>query len=142
MRKKYTRTLFNTIMLYLLSAAKTIFPLLTLPYLARDLSVDCYGTVSYVKAVVGYAQIIVDFGFMLSAVKEIVEVQNNKTSISKVVGNTVISKLILAFVAYAVIMIISSGIVILRNNLLYVCIAMLVPVLSCFLLDFLCRGIA
>ena len=95
MRKKYTSTLFNTIMLYLLTAAKTIFPLLTLPYLARVLSVDCYGTVSYVKAVVGYAQIIVDFGFMLSAVKEIVEVQNNKTSISKVVGNTVISKLIL-----------------------------------------------
>lgn len=141
MRKKYTSTLFNTIMLYLLTAAKTIFPLLTLPYLARVLSVDCYGTVSYVKAVVGYAQIIVDFGFMLSAVKEIVEVENNKAAISKVVGNTVISRLILALIAFAVIMVISNGIVILRNNLLYVCIAMLVPVLSCFLLDFLFRGI-
>jgi PST family polysaccharide transporter len=128
-------------MLYLLTAAKTIFPLLTLPYLARVLSVDCYGTVSYVKAVVGYAQIIVDFGFILSAVKEIVEVQNNKDEISKVVGSTVISRLMLALVAFVVILAVSNGIVILRNNWLYVCIALLTPVMSSFLLDFLFRGI-
>lgn len=141
MQKNYTNTLFNTIMLYLLTAAKTIFPLITLPYLARVLSVESYGMVSYVKAVIGYAQIMVDFGFMLSAVKEIVEAQNNKIAISKIIGNTIISKLILAVVAFVAIIIISYHIAILKSNLLYVCIAMCVPVLSCFLMDFLFRGI-
>lgn len=138
---KYSNTIFNTIMLYLLTAAKTIFPLLTLPYLARVLSVDCYGVVSYVKAVVGYAQLTVDFGFILSAVKEIVQVQNDKKAISKIIGDTVISKLILGLLAFIVIMIICSNILILKNNLLYVFLSMFVPVLSCFLLDFLFRGI-
>lgn len=141
MSKKYTNTIYNTFMLYLLTVAKTVFPLLTLPYLARILSVECYGIVSYVKAVVGYAQIIVDFGFILSAVKEIVEAQNDKESISKVVGNTIISKLLLSVMALFVIVIISNSITILKNNLLYVLLSMLVPVLSCFLLDFLFRGI-
>lgn len=141
MKKKYTDTLFNTVMLYFLTAAKTIFPLLTLPYLARVLSVDAYGMVSYVKAVVGYAQIIVDFGFMLSAVKDIVEVQNNKPEVSQVIGNTVVSKLLLSLAAFAVIMAVSGKINVLTENLLYVCISLLVPMLSCFLLDFLFRGI-
>ena len=39
----------NTIMLYGMSIAKIVFPLLTLPYLTRVLSVESYGVVSYVK---------------------------------------------------------------------------------------------
>ena len=34
-----------------MSIAKIVFPLLTLPYLTRVLSVESYGVVSYVKAV-------------------------------------------------------------------------------------------
>ena len=55
-------------MLYIMNIAKLVFPLITLPYLTRVLSVDCYGVVSYVKATMVYAQLVVDFGFMLSAV--------------------------------------------------------------------------
>lgn len=141
MKNKYTNTFFNTIMLYFLTAAKTIFPLLTLPYLARVLSVESYGLVSYVKAIVGYAQITVDFGFMLSAVKDIVEVQSDKKAISKIVGETIVAKLILSVAAFTIIMVSSNSIAILQNNILYVCLALLVPVLSSFLLDFLFRGI-
>ena len=41
----------NTIMLYALNIAKMIFPLLTLPYLTRILSVETYGMIAYVKSV-------------------------------------------------------------------------------------------
>ena len=141
MKKKYANTLFNTIMLYFLTAAKTIFPFITLPYLARVLSVESYGVVSYVKAVVGYAQMLVDFGFILSAVKEIVEVQNDESKISKIIGNTVVSKLMLALISLVFILIMSANVKILKNHMLYVIVSMMVPVLSCFLLDFLFRGI-
>ncbi len=56
---------FNVSMLYIMNIAKLVFPLITLPYLTRVLSVDCYGVVSYVKATMVYAQLVVDFGFML-----------------------------------------------------------------------------
>lgn len=59
----------NTSMLYLLSAAKMLFPFLTFPYLTRVLSVDGYALIVYVKAVMQYMQLWVDFGFILSATK-------------------------------------------------------------------------
>ena len=46
----------NTIMLYLMTIAKIIFPLITLPYLTRILSVDSYGVVSFVKSYMVYIQ--------------------------------------------------------------------------------------
>lgn len=141
MQKRYNSAIINTVMLYMLTAAKTIFPLITLPYLARVLSVECYGMVSYVKAVIGYAQIITDFGFMLSACKEIVEADRDNLKISQIIGDTVISKLMLSAVAFAVILVMTFNIEILSKNVLFVCLSALVPVLSCFLMDFLFRGI-
>ena len=141
MNKQYNKTIINTIMLYLLTAAKTVFPLILLPYLARVLTVECYGMVSYVKAVIGYAQIITDFGFMLSAVKEIVEAKHNKTKISEIIGDTVVSKLLLSIIALTAILVMSLNIEILNENLVFVFLSALVPILSCFLMDFLFRGI-
>ena len=57
----------NTIMLMIFNIAKIIFPFITLPYLTRVLSTEAYGTVAYVKTVMTYMQIVVDFGFVLSA---------------------------------------------------------------------------
>ena len=63
----------NSLMLMAMNIAKMLFPLLTLPYLTRVLSTDCYGSVVYVKSVTTYLQLLVDFGFVLSATKSIVQ---------------------------------------------------------------------
>ncbi|MBQ7793758.1 MAG: oligosaccharide flippase family protein [Clostridia bacterium] len=141
MKSKYNNTVMNTAMLYLMNIAKMVFPLITLPYLTRVLSVDCYGVVAYVKVMVGYAQIIIDFGFILSAVKEIVEANNDKGKISQIIGDTVISKLMLSAVAVGGIILICSKVEILEGNMTFTCLSLCVPVLSCFLMDFLFRGI-
>ena len=65
----------NTFSLYIMNFAKLIFPLFTLPYLTRVLSTESYGVVTYVKAFVTYIQLVLDFGFLLSATKEIVLVK-------------------------------------------------------------------
>lgn len=62
---------------------KSYFPLLTLPYLTRVLSVESYGVVSYVKAVMQYMQLVVDFGFMLSGTKDIVNAKERPRKIGK-----------------------------------------------------------
>ena len=53
----------NTMYLYLITAVKMVFPLLTLPYLTRILSVEMYGVVTYAKAYTSYVQLVLDFGF-------------------------------------------------------------------------------
>ena len=75
---------FNVSMLYIMNIAKLVFPLITLPYLTRVLSVDCYGVVSYVKATMVYAQLVVDFGFMLSGVKAITEAREDRELVGRI----------------------------------------------------------
>lgn len=73
-----------------------IFPLLTLPYLTRVLSVDVYGSVAYVKSLMSYFQVIVDFGFMLSGTKEIAENVNDENRIGVIVGEITLARLMIA----------------------------------------------
>ena len=65
-------------MLYIMSIAKLLFPLITLPYLTRILTEETYGFVSYVKSCMVYIQLIVDFGFILSSVKDIVKANGDE----------------------------------------------------------------
>ena len=131
----------NTSMLYIMNIAKIVLPLITLPYLTRVLSKDCYGVVSYVKAVMQYMQIVVDFGFVLSATKDIVNVRDDKKAISRVIGDTLIAKLILLLVSFVALLIMIAAIPILRANAIYTLLSFAVVGMTCFLMDFLFRGI-
>ncbi len=128
-------------MLGVLTVAKLIFPLLILPYLTRVLTKETYGVVSYVKAVMAYVQIIIDFGFMYSAVKEIVLAKGDKEEVNRIISNTILAKLVLSFVSLIVVVILSFSIPTLKDNFLYTILCFATPLLSCFLLDFFFRGI-
>ena len=60
----------NTIMLYIMQISGYIFPLFTFPYLARTLSPEYYGMMTFVTSTMVYFQMLIDFGFILSATKE------------------------------------------------------------------------
>ena len=137
----YKKTFFNTLMLYLLAIAKIVFPLVTLPYLTRVLSVETYGAIAYVKSIIAYAQTAIDFGFILSAVRDIVSINKEKDATAGVVGNTIIAKLLLAAASFVVISVLAFIIPILKNHTLLLFLSFIPPLLSCFLLDFFFRGI-
>ena len=124
-----------------MNIAKLIFPLLTLPYLTRILSVETYATVAYVKSAMAYMQLLVDFGFMLSATKEIVNVQDNRQKVNQIMADTLFARLILAVGALGILIIAICFIPLLRDNILYTLLSFFVIFLSCFLMDFLFRGI-
>lgn len=131
----------NIIYLYFLTIAKILFPLLTFPYLTRVLSVDVYGMVSYVRATIIYMQILVDFGFSLSAVKDIARIKNDKTRVGEITGDVIIAKLLLCAIGMLILLVLCVSISILQNNLLYTFLSYVVVILSVFLLDYLFRGI-
>lgn len=131
----------NIIYLYFLTIAKILFPLLTFPYLTRVLSVETYGMVSYVRATIIYMQIFVDFGFSLSAVKDIARIKNDKTRVGEITGDVIIAKLLLCAIGMVILLVLCVSISILQNNLLYTFLSYVVVILSVFLLDYLFRGI-
>lgn len=131
----------NTSMLYIMNIAKMVFPLVTLPYLTRVLTVECYGVVSYVKALMQYMQLIIDFGFMLSGTKDIVLARDDKDKLNYEVGNILLAKLILSLFALAVLLVAIFYIQILNENTSFVLLSFVTVFLTNFLFDYLFRGL-
>lgn len=130
----------NTIALYAMNIAKMILPLITLPYLTRVLTKDCYGTISYVKAVMQYMQLFVDFGFLLSGTKNIVKTINDKEKLEKETGDILFAKIILSGLAFMVLLILVAFIPILRVNISLTLLSFVTVFLTCFLFDYFFRG--
>ena len=131
----------NMSMLYLLNAAKMFFPLFTFPYLTRVLSIDTYAALVYTKAVMRYMQMWVDFGFLLSATKRIVRANKDNELMSHIVSDTILARLLLAIIGAIGLLISSFFIPLLKQNLLFLWLSYIAVFLSCFMTDYLFRGI-
>ena len=131
----------NTVMLMIFQLAKILFPFITLPYLTRVLTTDTYGTVAYVKTVMNYLQIFVDFGFVLSATKDIVKVREKKEKLEYVIGDTLIGRALLGLAGFVIIVILAYSLPILKQNIFYTILAYIAVFESIFLFDYLFRGL-
>ena len=143
MAKKTNKIVKNTTWLFIFNIAKILFPFITLPYLTRVLSTETYGIVTYVKTVMTYMQIFVDFGFVISGTKNIVKAleKNDEESLNIVIGDTMMSRILLGFVGFVIILILSLCIPILKDNIMYSILSYIVVFESIFLMDFLFRGL-
>lgn len=61
----------NSIWLYALQFFNLVVPLLTLPYITRNLGSKSYGTFSIALNIVIYLQVIVEYGFGMSATRKV-----------------------------------------------------------------------
>ena len=134
-------TINNTVMLYILTFAKLVLPLLTFPYLTRVLSVSSYGQLTYVKSCTNYMQLVVDFGFLLSATKDIARIVNKKEEVSEICSRVTFAKIILSFICFIVYVIMIIMIPILNNNVTFSILSIFPIILSIFLFDYYFRGI-
>ena len=137
---KKNKMLENTTMLLILNIAKMIFPLITLPYLTRVLSTENYGVVAYVRSVMIYMQVFVEFGFSLSATKDIVRAKNNKNEIGRITGNVLFGNLLLSAVGTVMLIPVVCFIPVLKGYGLYVFMSQIAVVLSCFFVEYLFIG--
>jgi PST family polysaccharide transporter len=77
----------NFVSLSLLQVASYVFPLITLPYLARVIGVDKFGEIAFAGAVMVYFQTIVDWGFKFTATRDIAKNRNDKNKVSQIFSN-------------------------------------------------------
>lgn len=143
MIKKNKTLIKNTFYLYILTFAKLVLPIVTLPYLTRVLTKESYGVVTYVKACMAYMQLFIDFGFVLSATKEIKYSLNKKSFslLGKVVGDTIAAKGLLSIIGAIILLIMSITIPILKENIVFTWLYFSSIVITIFLTDFLFRGL-
>ena len=94
-----SRFLHNGIWLYLLQIFNTIVPLLTLPYVTRIFGAEKYGAFSIAFNIYGYIQVLVEYGFILSATRKMA-LNSRDVSIANILFSSVFfARIFLAFVS-------------------------------------------
>lgn len=138
---EFTQIKKNTFWLTVFQLAKMLFPFLILPILARRLSIEVYGDLTFIKTVMNFLQIFLDFGFMLSATKEIAKIKNNTSQIQQILADTLLARLLLGSLGFFLILTLSLFLPILSHNFIFTILSYLTIFLSIFLFDFLFRGL-
>jgi O-antigen/teichoic acid export membrane protein len=86
----------NVSALFILQAGAYLIPLLVLPWLTRTLGVNAFGQLSFITALVAYCILLVEWGFGLSATRQVAIFRDDKFARSKVFWDTIFARLTLS----------------------------------------------
>jgi PST family polysaccharide transporter len=90
----------NYVALLFIQGTNFILPLIIFPYLVRTLGSEKYGLVMVAQSVALFLTIIVDFGFNISATREVANLKNDKEKLSQFYWNVFSVKLVLIIITF------------------------------------------
>lgn len=85
--------------LMLLQIAGYVFPLITIPYLARVIGVDGFGKIAFAAAVMVWFQTVSDWGFNYTATRDVARNRDNLEKVSEIFSNVLWARMFLAIVS-------------------------------------------
>ena len=100
------RLLSNFFSLSVLQVFTYVLPLLTLPYLVRVLGTENFGLVMFAQSFIIFFNILVDYGFNLSATREVSINRESKEKLTEIFSSVMSIKLILIGISFAILSII------------------------------------
>lgn len=90
--------------LSLLQVASYIFPLVTIPYLARVIGVDSFGKIAFASAVVVWFQTVADWGFNFTATRDVAKNRDDREKVSEIFSNVFWARMLLMLVSFTLLM--------------------------------------
>ena len=98
----------NFLALSTLQVVNLILPFLTLPYLTRVLGISNYGVVVMVYSVMQFLLVICDYGFNLSATKDVSLNRNDKKEINIIFSSVLTIKFFLIFISFLILFLLTN----------------------------------
>ena len=139
--KKKKILLKNTILLYVLNFSTYFFNFITVPYQTRILGAEIYGKLGFALAFMTYFQLVLDFGFLLSATEDVSKKRDDNVELSKIVTAVNLSKLLIGVILGFVLIFCCLVIPKFQEDVLLFVLYFLFVFINSFLPDFLYRGI-
>lgn len=106
----------NFMWLSLLQVAGYVFPLITLPYLARVIGVEGFGKIAFALAVMVWIQTIADWGFNFTATRDVAQNRDNPQRVAQIFSDVLWARCLLMFVSLAVLLLLICFIPTFREN--------------------------
>ena len=102
--------------LSLLQVAGYVFPLITMPYLARVIGAEGFGKIAFAAAIMVWFQTIADWGFCYTATRDVAKNRDDKEKVSEIFSNVFWARILLMFVSFVALSICVMTIPKLREN--------------------------
>lgn len=116
-RSKDARTVAGNFMwLSLLQVASYVFPLITMPYLARVIGVEGFGKIAFAMAVMVWIQTIADWGFNLTATRDVAQNRDDANKVSEIFSNVLWARCLLMGLSFVVLLLLIVAIPTFREN--------------------------
>lgn len=90
----------NTFALFILQGSLYIVPLIILPYLIRVLGIETFGLLAFASATIAFFRGVVEYGFNLTATKQITESRNDPEKMSELFSSIFFTKLLLTVLCF------------------------------------------
>lgn len=88
--------------LTLLQATSYIFPLITVPYLARTIGAEGYGKIAFATAIIVWLQTITDWGFRYTSTRDIAQNRDDPELVSEIFSNTIWAQILLMVISFGI----------------------------------------
>lgn len=99
------KSIQNFLFLAIIQSSNVLISIISMPLLIQSIGVDQFGLVNLSLAVIILLNILVGFGYNLSAPREVAINQGDKTALSHLVSNVFSAKILLATIATLIILI-------------------------------------
>ena len=138
--QKQKKLFKNTIFLYILTFSTQLLSLITVPYLTRVLGPAAYGRLGVALSLMAYAQLVLDFGFILSATEMVSRFSEDRKELCRIVSSVTIIKLSLGVLFGLVLSVICKSIKALQDDFVLYMLFFFAYLVNSFLPDYLYRG--
>lgn len=106
----------NFAYLSLLQVAGYIFPLITMPYLAKVIGVEGFGKIAFAAAVMIWLQTIADWGFNFTATRDVAQNREDSRKVSEIFSRVLWARIVLMLISAVILFLLVVFIPLFKKN--------------------------